>query len=114
VQWSRAWIYSIFWTLKKKIHGVKAAPKDDKQGDSDETNRCLGQVFYKLSSITWEVNLRCIGTFSSCMKGHGYAMERRYVRKSSSMTLMKRFSGGNPFLYIFTTFLEKIKNVTIL
>jgi hypothetical protein len=26
---------------------VKAAPKDDKEGDSDETKGCLGQVFYK-------------------------------------------------------------------
>jgi hypothetical protein len=31
----------------KKIHGVKAAPKDDKEGDSDETKGCFGQVFYK-------------------------------------------------------------------
>jgi hypothetical protein len=29
----------MFWTLKKKIHGVKAAPKDDREGDSDETKR---------------------------------------------------------------------------
>jgi hypothetical protein len=33
--------------MKEKIHGVKAAPKDDKEGDSDETKGCLGQVFYK-------------------------------------------------------------------
>jgi hypothetical protein len=26
---------------------VKAAPKDDEEGDSDETKGCLGQVFYK-------------------------------------------------------------------
>jgi hypothetical protein len=31
----------------KKIHGVKAAPKDDKEGDSDETKGCFGQVFYE-------------------------------------------------------------------
>jgi hypothetical protein len=37
VQWSRAWVYFLFWALKKKNHGVKAAPKDDKEGDSDET-----------------------------------------------------------------------------
>jgi hypothetical protein len=36
----------MFWTLKK-IHGVKAAPKDDKEGDNDETKGCFGQVFYK-------------------------------------------------------------------
>jgi hypothetical protein len=47
VQWSRAWVYFIFWALKKKFHGVKAAPKDDKEGDSDETKGCFGQVFYK-------------------------------------------------------------------
>jgi hypothetical protein len=46
VQWSRAWAYFLFWTLKKKIHGVKAAPRDDKEGDSDKTKGCLGQVFY--------------------------------------------------------------------
>jgi hypothetical protein len=33
--------------IKEKIHGVKATPKDDKEGDSDETKGCLGQVFYK-------------------------------------------------------------------
>jgi hypothetical protein len=31
----------------KKIHGVKAASKDDKEGDNDETKGCFGQVFYK-------------------------------------------------------------------
>jgi hypothetical protein len=29
--------------MKKKNHGVKAAPKNDKEGDSDETKGCLGQ-----------------------------------------------------------------------
>jgi hypothetical protein len=33
--------------IKEKVHGVKAAPKDDKEEDSDETKGCLGQVFYK-------------------------------------------------------------------
>jgi hypothetical protein len=33
--------------IKEKIHEVKAAPKDDKEGDSDETKGCLGLVFYK-------------------------------------------------------------------
>jgi hypothetical protein len=33
--------------IKEKIHGLKAALKDDKEGDSDETKGCLGQVFYK-------------------------------------------------------------------
>jgi hypothetical protein len=33
--------------IKEKIHGVMAAPKDDKEGDSDETKGCLRQVFYK-------------------------------------------------------------------
>jgi hypothetical protein len=33
--------------IKEKIDGVKAAPKDDKEGDSDETKGCLGKVFYK-------------------------------------------------------------------
>jgi hypothetical protein len=31
----------------KKIHGVKAAPKDDKEGDGNETKGCLGKIFYK-------------------------------------------------------------------
>jgi hypothetical protein len=31
----------------RKIHGVKAAPKGYKKGDSDEAKGCLGQVFYK-------------------------------------------------------------------
>jgi hypothetical protein len=47
MKWSRAWVYFLFWTLNKKIHGVKTAPKGDKEGDSDETKGCLGQVFYK-------------------------------------------------------------------
>jgi hypothetical protein len=29
------------------MHGVKAALKDDKEGDSDEIKGCFGQVFYK-------------------------------------------------------------------
>jgi hypothetical protein len=33
--------------IKEKIHGMKATLKDDKEGDSDETKGCLGQVFYK-------------------------------------------------------------------
>jgi hypothetical protein len=33
--------------IKEKIHEVKEAPKDDKEGDSDETKGSLGQVFYK-------------------------------------------------------------------
>jgi hypothetical protein len=33
--------------IKEQIHGVKEAPKNDKEGDSDETKGCLGQVFYK-------------------------------------------------------------------
>jgi hypothetical protein len=36
-----------FLDIKEKIHEVKEAPKDDKEGDSDETKGCLGQVFYK-------------------------------------------------------------------
>jgi hypothetical protein len=32
---------------EKKIHGLKAAPKDDKEGNSDERKGCFGQVFYK-------------------------------------------------------------------
>jgi hypothetical protein len=28
--------------IKEKIHGVKAAPKDDKKRDSDEAKGCLG------------------------------------------------------------------------
>jgi hypothetical protein len=31
----------------EKNHGVKAAPKGDKEGDSDEAKGCLGQIFYK-------------------------------------------------------------------
>jgi hypothetical protein len=36
-----------FLDIKEKIHGVKAALKDDKEGDSDETKGCLGQFFFK-------------------------------------------------------------------
>jgi hypothetical protein len=31
----------------KKIHAVKEAPKDDKEGDNDETKGFFGQEFYK-------------------------------------------------------------------
>jgi hypothetical protein len=35
---------------------VKVARKGDKEGDSDEEKGCLGKVFYKWSSTTWELN----------------------------------------------------------
>jgi hypothetical protein len=38
---------SVLGIKEKKFHGVKETPKDDKEGDSDETKGCLGQVFYK-------------------------------------------------------------------
>jgi hypothetical protein len=41
MKWSRAWVYFLFWTLKK-IHGVKTTPKGYKEGDSDEAKGCLG------------------------------------------------------------------------
>jgi hypothetical protein len=47
VKWSRAWVYFLFWASKKKNHGVKAALKNDKEGDNDETKGCFGQVFDK-------------------------------------------------------------------
>jgi hypothetical protein len=43
------------------------------------------------------------------MKGHGDATKRRYVRKSSFMTLNEALFGRQPVSLYFTTFLEKIK-----
>jgi hypothetical protein len=35
--------YTICSRHCRKIHGVKAAPKGDKEGDSDEAKGCLGK-----------------------------------------------------------------------
>jgi hypothetical protein len=84
---------------------VKTTPKGDKEGKNYDV-RYLGQVFYMWSSTTWEVNWSYTGTFSSCMKGHGYAMRRTYVRKSSSMTLNEALPGRQPVSLCFYSFLK--------
>jgi hypothetical protein len=33
--------------IKEEIHGVKAAPKDDKKEIAMKQKGCLGQVFYQ-------------------------------------------------------------------
>jgi hypothetical protein len=44
-----------------------------------------------------------MNTFKSCMKDHDSATVRRYVRKSSSMTLNEALGGRQPgFIYIHT------------
>jgi hypothetical protein len=64
-----------------------------------------GNVWASLSSRTsdrvkhgeW---IRCMNTFRSCMKDHGSATIKRYVRKSSSMTLDEALCGSQLGLYI--------------
>jgi hypothetical protein len=73
----------MFWTLKKKIHGVKAAPQGDKEGDSDEAKGCLCK--------------------------HGYSTKRRYVRKSTSMTLNEALFRRQPTSLCFYSFLKENK-----
>jgi hypothetical protein len=48
------------------------------------------------------------------MKDHGYATKRRYVRKSSSMTLNEALFGRQPVSLCFYTFLGENKNGTFL
>jgi hypothetical protein len=43
------------------------------------------------------------------MKGHGYAMRRRYVRKSSSMTLNEALLGRQPVYLCFYSLLIENK-----
>jgi hypothetical protein len=43
------------------------------------------------------------------MKGHGYAMKRRYVRKFSSMTLNEALFGRQPVSLYFYYFLRENK-----
>jgi hypothetical protein len=42
-----------------------------------------------------------MNTFKSCMKDHGSAPIRRYVRKSSSITLNEALCGRQPGIYIY-------------
>jgi hypothetical protein len=49
-----------------------------------------------------------MNTFTSCMKDHGFATMRRYVRKSSSITLNEALFRSNPF-FVFYFFLIENK-----
>jgi hypothetical protein len=59
--------------------------------------------------------INCMNTFKSCMKDHGSATTRRYVRKSSSMTLNEALCGRQPgfYLYIYMTVYIVLFNRTI-
>jgi hypothetical protein len=62
----------------------EAAIKCDGEGDDDAMRR-LGKPLI----------------FKSCMKDHGSATIRRYVRKSSSMTLNEVLCGRQPGFYFY-------------
>jgi hypothetical protein len=83
----------------------EAAIKCDGEGDDDDARRRLGKplIEHKRSCQAWRVDQGCMNTFKSCMKDHGSATIRRYVRKSSSLTLNEALCGRQPgFYYIYT------------
>jgi hypothetical protein len=67
--------------------------------------RRLGKplIEHRWSCQAWRVDQDCMNTFKSCIKDHGSTTIRRYVRKSSSMTLNEALCGRKPgFIYIYT------------
>jgi hypothetical protein len=67
------------------------------EGDDDNVRR-RGKplIEHKWSCQAWRVDQCCMNTFKSCMKDHGSATIRRYVRKSSSITLNEALCGRQP------------------
>ena len=81
----------------------KVAMKDNKEGGDDDVRNDWAS--FPLSVIDhvqhgkW--NKTAWNTFTSCMKDHGFASMRRYVRKSSSMTLNEALCGRQPDLLFY-------------
>ena len=81
----------------------KVATKDNKEGGDhdvrDDWARFPLSVIDHVQHGKW--NKSCMDTFTSCMKDHGFASMRRYVRKSSSMTLNEALCGRQPDLLFY-------------
>ena len=91
--------------MKRKI-----AMKDNKEGgDHDVRDDWASFSLSVIDHVNMGNGIRAAwNTFTSCMKDHGFASMRRYVRKSSSMTLNEALCGRQPdhlfyFIYINMT-----------
>jgi hypothetical protein len=96
-------VFYMVWSGQRgKFVKEEAAIKCDAEGDGDAMRR-LGKplIEHKWSCQAWRVDQGCVNTFKSCMKDDGSATIRRYVRKSSSMTLNEALCGRQPGFYIF-------------
>jgi hypothetical protein len=95
-------LYVVWSGQRGKFVKEEAAIKCEGEGDDDDAMRWLGKplIEYKWSCQAWRVDQDCMNTFKSCMKDHGSATIRRYVRKSSSMTLNEAQSGRQPGFYL--------------
>jgi hypothetical protein len=111
-------VFYMVWSGQRgKFVKEEVAIKCDGQGDDDDARRRLGKLLieHKWSCQAWRVDKGCMNTFKSCMKDHGSATIRRYVRKSSSMTLNEALCGRQPgfYLYIYMTVYIVLFNRTI-
>jgi hypothetical protein len=96
-------VFSMVWSGQRgKFVKEEAVIKCDGEGDDDAMRR-LGKplIEHKWSCQAWRVDQCCMNTFKSCMKDHGSATTRRYVRKTSSMTLNEALCGRQPSFYLF-------------
>ena len=80
----------------------KVAMKDNKEGGDDDVRDDWASF---LLSVIDHVHMgsgikAAWNSFTSCMKDHGFASMRRYVRKSSSMTLNEALCGRQPVHFI--------------
>jgi hypothetical protein len=115
-----AWklLFYMVWSGHRGIFvKEEAAIKCDGEGFNDNVRRRLGKplIEHKWSCQAWRVDQGCMNTFKSYMKDHGSATTRRYVRKSSSMTLNEALCGRQPcfYLYIYMTIYIVLFNRTI-
>ena len=80
----------------------KVAMKDNKErGDHDVRDDWARFPLSVIMSNMGSGIRASWNTFTSCMKDHGFASMRRYVRKSSSMTLNEALSGRQPDLLFY-------------
>ena len=81
----------------------KVATKDNKEGgDHDVRDDWASFPLSVIDHVQHGSRIRAAwNTFTSCMKDHGFASMRRYVRKSSSMTLNEALCGRQPDLLFY-------------
>jgi hypothetical protein len=79
--------YMVWFGQRGKFVKEEATIKCEGEGDDDDARRRLGKplIEQKWSCQACIVDQGCVNTFKSCMKDHGFATTRRYVRKSSSL-----------------------------